>query len=134
MADGREVDSIEGYIVPPEGKAEAVYRMGIKSIRSVMRIYDPEDESKSDLILRGVNVGQYRNKIMTAHSIASEGNIGDYEKYICYRASKEFEVPVSSPEEVIKANELCMDKYGWNLAEWSEAWMETEIDWSALEE
>lgn len=47
LADGREVASIEGYVIPPTGPTAAVYRIAADVIQNNPEIISKKKEEKS---------------------------------------------------------------------------------------
>lgn len=49
LADGREVDSIEGFVIPPTGATEVVYRIVIEHCRKRSKANKKENEARKSL-------------------------------------------------------------------------------------
>lgn len=47
LADGREVASIEGYVIPPTGPTAAVYRIAADVIQNNPEIINKKKENKT---------------------------------------------------------------------------------------
>lgn len=120
LANGSIVDSVDGMIVPPEGKCEAAYRMVAMKVKKFIQVFDTEDTSEKDLILKGVTVGTYRNDVLCKWYAAQEIQIGDFEKYICRRLQDHVGYLISSAEDVKRAS-LELD-----ISEWMMGWMKEE--------
>ena len=48
LADGREVDSIEGFVIPSTGPTGGVYRIAAEFIKNHQEVIRRKKENKSD--------------------------------------------------------------------------------------
>lgn len=95
--------------------------------------YDYTDKSQKDMILYGVNVGQYRNDILAAFAMTADTVVVDFDVYICKRLASELGMrEITSSEDVIKANSICKKEFGCDIAAWAEKWMEKEAHWEMI--
>lgn len=89
-------------------------------VSNFVQVFDTEDTSEKDLILKGVTVGTYRNDVLCKWYAAQEIQIGDFEKYICRRLQDHVGYLISSAEDVKRAS-LELD-----ISEWMTGWMKEE--------
>lgn len=91
-------------------------------VNNFLQIFDINDKSEKDLLLKGVNLGTYRNDILCKWYATQEIQIGDFEKYICRRLQDHVGYPILTASDVMKADLDCR-KSNMTISSWMQNWM-----------
>ena len=104
-------------------------------IKSFLRVFDYKDLSEKPLILRGVDVGTYKNDVFCKWFMTSEEapRIADFETYFCAKLGDELGCIVHTSDDVKVAEQKLHEIKGYGIAGWLEEFLIAETDFDLLE-
>lgn len=97
------------------------------TVENFVQVFDINDSSEKALVLKGIQLGTYRNDILCKWYATQEIQIGDFEKYICKRLEDFVGYEINSSDDIVNASNDCANK-GTSISAWMQEWMQKETN------